>query len=209
LTVRKKWRYGSPVGVHVDRDADGTESRTEFVDGVPRELADDARKRARVLRAATNPRKDYYQRADAIGGIVDYEWRSAYVVHLWRAGHLDLPAQRRLWGFIAPGLLSGADLVTFLRAAGFQVAEQDACVVPGWSGCLDEIVMEVYGRDPAPLDEAWRSLPDWARDGRGRRRRRLHHAVRPGILRREPRRRRTDVRLRRMDLVAVRVTVSR
>ncbi|HSA21832.1 MAG TPA: hypothetical protein P5076_10305, partial [Myxococcota bacterium] len=164
LTYRGEWLHGQAVGEHLHLDEAGQEVRGLYVDGLPEEVRADAKGREKVLKKLKKA-KDHYAKADALGERVEYGQRAAFLLHLWRGGHLDVPADPDLWELLCEvdELVRGEEVVAFLRAA--QTKDAYATVLPGWPDSLDRLVMEVYAREPGPIDAARDSLPGPMRAG--------------------------------------------
>lgn len=163
-TYKGQWNEGHPVGTHVSWDAERKETRTAYVDGIPQSLAEDAKLRDKVVKKLKKA-KDNYAKYDVLREHVDSSYADAYLVHLWRGGHLDLGRDPDLWEQLsnAEALLSGEDLIAFLKAA--KLPEDNGPILPYWPEYLDKLAMGVYRRDPAPIDAAWEALPGKVKKG--------------------------------------------
>lgn len=149
-TFKGEWHYGHPIGEHVEWN-DGEETRTRFERGVPVEVIENTKLRDKIVKKIKKG-KDSYAKSDALDDI-DYSYRNAYVVHLWRTKQLDVAGDPDLWEMLAEAhaLLSGDDLVTFLSKVPTKKLDGD--ILPAWPARLDAIVMNVYARDPKPIDK--------------------------------------------------------
>ncbi len=157
-TFKGQWRFGHPVSEHITWSG-GEAQRSKFVDGLPVGVVDDQKVRDQVLKKLKKA-KDAYAKRDAITDAgVEYAHRAAYLRHLWRDGHVDVGADHELWETFAEaaGLMSGDDVARFLKEATAKGAHSE--VLPGWGRELDVLVMQVYARDPAPIDAVAASLP--------------------------------------------------
>ncbi len=170
-----EWLHGFPVGEHHHWDDEGAETTTRYVNGLPEAVAHDEELRAKVLKQLAKA-KNEYKKHDAVRDPLGYDQAGPYLLHLWREGHLDLPADSDLHELLgeAHWLMSGEELVAFLRAAS---RREDAEFFEGWPRGVDELAMRVYARDPEPLDKAWKSLKGRTRQGAALVRARFGHDV--------------------------------
>ena len=157
-TFQGTWCYGHPVDEHRSWDAARTATCIKMVDGVPARPAEDTKTNDTIVKNladAVGPSA----KTSAIGQSIKTEYRAAYLVHLWRLGRVDVAADPELWELFgeAAGLLSGEEVVAFLRKAKIRGSSRG--ILPYLSPELDRIVMQVYQRDPAPIDAAWAALP--------------------------------------------------
>lgn len=171
LIFRGEWRFGYPVGTHTSGDTTET-----FVDGVPLSLVEDSDKREKLLaRLAARPGRA--EPRDILRDAIEYPYAAPYLVHLWRQG-FDLSADPQLWDMFADAapLLSGQDVVEFLRQTR-PVNEEAGTILPHWPEPFDRLVLDVYPRDPKPIDAALPSLPERIRKGIAFVRGRLGHEI--------------------------------
>lgn len=179
LTFQGAWSDGCPVGVHVQVDEDGNETRTEHVHGIALARAEDAKLRHKILKKLSKA-KDEYAQEEALGNNLEYQEDGRYLYFLWKAGHHDVPGDPDLHRLLAKahGLFSGADLVAFLTAAA---PGRHGPMLETWPRHLDELVLQVYARDPGPLEAAYPKLPARVRDGLDLVRIRFGRDIGPGL----------------------------
>jgi len=190
LAYRRFYDHGKPVGVHETWSTDGTlTSRTtydpssrlvekltvvdgketieRFVHGLPEKLVADRKKLTKIA-AKVAKGKDRYKKQDALGEAVDYGQRGALALHLWREGLLDLPKQPELFELVRgeAHTMSGEELMRLLAQVEL-TKDTYSAHLPQWPSDLDELVVEVFARDPGPIEAGWRDLPSAARRGVG------------------------------------------
>jgi antitoxin component YwqK of YwqJK toxin-antitoxin module len=190
LAYRRFYDHGKPVGVHEAWSTDGTlTSRTtydassrlvekltvvdgketieRFVHGLPEKLVAD-RKKLTKLAAKVAKGKDRYKKQDALGEAVDYGQRGALALHLWREGVLDLPKEPELFELVRgeAHAMSGEELMRLLAQVEL-TKDTYSAHIPQWPSDLDELVVEVFARDPGPIEAGWRELPSAAKRGVG------------------------------------------
>lgn len=190
LAYRRFYDHGKPVGVHETWSTDGTlTSRTtydpssrlvekltvvdgketieRFVHGLPEKLVADRKKLTKIA-AKVAKGKDRYKKQDALGEAVDYGQRGALALHLWREGLLDLPQEPELFELVRgeAHAMSGEELMRLLAQVEL-TKDTYSAHLPQWPSDLDELVVEVFARDPGPIEAGWRDLPSAARRGVG------------------------------------------
>jgi antitoxin component YwqK of YwqJK toxin-antitoxin module len=190
LAYRRLYDHGKPIGVHetwslegaltsrTTYDAssrlvekltvsDGKETIERFVHGLPEKLLADRKKLTKIA-AKVAKGKDRYKKQDALGEAVDYGQRGALALHLWREGLLDLPKEPELFELVRgeAHALSGDELVRLLAQVEL-TKDTYSAHIPQWPNDLDELVVEVFARDPAPIEVGWRDLPSAAKRGVG------------------------------------------
>lgn len=164
LCFRGEWRCGFPIGAHESWDAAGQKTVTHHESGLPESVvtANLGDKVAKLLKKATSS----YAKADALGEGVAYSQRAPHLLHLWRTGHVDAAADPELWELLsqAAPLMTGQDVVKLLGAI-MKKEIGHGSFLEYWPDYLDRLVMEVYSRDPAPIDAAAAKLPARLRKG--------------------------------------------
>jgi len=188
LAYRRDWDHGRKIGVHETWDAEGNpltretydargvlqEKRTweggeetvvAYVDGLRESIASDEKLLQRVA-AKVAKAKDQYAKRDAIRDACEYGEEVPLLLHLWRAGHVDLSKEPDLWEMLsyADEHFTGAEVMTLLR--GLKPSKDTYCgLVAKWPTYVDRLLTRIYARDPEAIDAAWEDLPPKVRRG--------------------------------------------
>lgn len=165
---RGEWAHGVAVGVHTSWDENGKASEEAFAYGLPESLRKDAKKAERIAKKLRKAR-DNYKKYDVLREAVDYGYEGPYLVFLWKERYYDTANDPETWDKLteARGVFDGALLMEFLNSITVKKLETGyvAPHLPYWPNELDDIVMDVYLRDPGPIDAGWRELPSAMQKG--------------------------------------------
>lgn len=159
------WKHDYPNGEKRSWDEDGNETVEEFVDGLPIELAEDdelLEQTADRIQSAD----DQFAQTDILRNAVDFNYRTPFLLHLVRSGHLDMTEVDGLWSeFVgAHPFLSAEEALDFLADA--EVPDHHtASPFGGWPKDFDRLAMTLYRRDPEPFEDSFDDLPRNVRRG--------------------------------------------
>jgi antitoxin component YwqK of YwqJK toxin-antitoxin module len=159
---RGEWAHGLPVGRHTSWSEDGVATDEDYELGLPASLREDA-KQAEKIAKKLKKAKNNYKKYDVLRDALEYGQEGPYLVFLWKNKYHDTAHDPATWDKLKEGraAFSGALLMEFLSS--ITAEEFDTGYTPPhltyWPDELDDIVMDVYLRDPAPIDAGWRSLP--------------------------------------------------
>ncbi len=159
-----EWCHDVAIGEHVTWDEDGKASRISFEYGLPESLRKNEKLAARIAKKIKKAR-DAYDKEGVLASEYSIEsgQEGCYLVFLWKKSLLDITANFELWYMLsnASGVFDGPMLMEFLAKAKPEKNSEDTFpYLPGWNKWLDDLVMDVYMRDPGPIDEAWHALPE-------------------------------------------------
>lgn len=146
-------------------DERGKKTSAEFVRGMPKQL--DKKKLAAVAKKIKS-KKDGYDKMDAAGELVDHGAREALLLRLHEEGFLHLGTEPMLWEKLDRNMLTGEQLASILSGITTYSPGKDYSLnllTADWPLDLDELAVNVYARDPAPLEAAWPSFPAPVRKG--------------------------------------------
>lgn len=159
---RGEWAHGVAVGVHTSWDEQGKASEEIFEYGLPESLRKDAKKAERVAKKLRKAR-DNYKKYDVLRDALECGHEGPYLVFLWKERYYDTANDPETWDKLAEarGVFDGALLMELLSSITATKLETGyvAPHLPYWPNELDDIVMDVYLRDPGPIDAGWRELP--------------------------------------------------
>lgn len=162
------WSHGIAVGEHTTWTEDGAATREAFVYGLPESVRKDLKKAKRVAKQLAKAR-DNYKKNDVLREAVDYGLAGPYLVYLWREKLYDVAQDPKTWSQLkeSAGAFDGAmlmELLSSLPGDSFETGYTPPHL-QYWPGELDALVMDVYLRDPGPIDAGWKALPPSMRKG--------------------------------------------
>ncbi len=156
--LEEHWRYNRPVGERRSWDPEGNETVEHFIDGVPKEVAEDTALMERTAKKLAKA-SDAYAMEKVLRKAVDRTYANAFFVHLVRAGLLDPSTDPNLLALLEnrDDVLTASDVISVIKKLPFK--QNSITHVPHWPIELDKLTMRIYPREPEVFREALDRLP--------------------------------------------------